>query len=107
MNKPPTKPNSHDRLVQLQTAFENDHLAQIGSHMHLPQVNAHGGFGGEVGPTRGTLSTTPDAVINNLSSQLDRMIAKHSSLVSELKMRLDQEPATFLKQDLLNILNKH
>jgi hypothetical protein len=36
---------------------------------------ATGGFGGEVGPTRGSLSPTPDAVINNLSAQLDNALA--------------------------------
>lgn len=76
------------------------------------QINPYGGFGGEVGPTRGTLTPTPDAVINNLSAQLDNALAlvvKKQKTLDELKSslreRLAQEPLTFLKIDLLNIID--
>ncbi len=77
-----------------------------------PQLNPYGGFGGEVGPTRGSLSPTPDAVINNLSTQLDNALAlvvKKQKSLDELKMsireRLAYEPLTFLKIDILNIID--
>lgn len=77
-----------------------------------PQLNAHGGFGGEVGPTHGTLSPRPDQVINNLSNQLtcalDLLKAKRKELDElkmELRARLKDEPLTFLKIDLLNLID--
>jgi len=77
-----------------------------------PKINPYGGFGDEVGPTRGTLSPNPDAVINNLSAQLDNALAlvvkKQKSLDelrAALRERLNKEPLTFLKIDLLNIID--
>jgi nitrogen regulatory protein PII-like uncharacterized protein len=77
-----------------------------------PSLNPYGGYGNEVGPTRGSLTPTPDAVINNLSAQLDNALAlvvkKQKSLDelrAALRERLAQEPLTFLKIDLLNIID--
>ncbi len=77
-----------------------------------PQLNPYGGFGSEVGPIKSSLSPTPDAVINNLSAQLDNALAlvvkKQKSLdelKSALRERLANEPLTFLKIDLLNIID--
>jgi hypothetical protein len=77
-----------------------------------PQLNPYGGFGGEVGPTRGSLTPTPDQVINNLSAQLDNalslVVKKQKSLdelCAALRERLSKEPLTFLKIDLLNIID--
>ena len=88
-----------------------------------PSLNAHGGFGNEVGPRAQTLCPRPDDVINKLSRQLttveNELRAKDfilinaqlrnetlTALVRRCESALEHIPLTFNVVELLNDIER-